>query len=405
MRRHDRTSSVRELVDNFETPMQRMKLANEKLERDRGELARENAQLKDTIRKLRLELGDLKRQQEKQEKICNRSISKAQDMYAACAQLAQRNITLQSEKERTDVQRRDLLRKTIDNSQKEEVMSKSIAKLSLACAQHKISDQIIVDRAINAERTVEELKRRIIKLESENKQLKERMIEAKKECEVATTERKRFERSSALHQHALTEKVRQQEDSLHQQMLTMKRTEREKAATEALIADMEMRCRELGFSQKQFIQNIHECNEALRKEREASAEKDKTIRELNRKIEDLKKEVARKNEETRGYEQKMQRLMSISYNESVRRERANNPNTKYEQLRVKYRDVEEQNSMLVEENSFLTEHNRVLKSQLRAQSATRVEQLEKQVKSLKGENQTLKEQLYQTLPDDKENGN
>ena len=405
MRRHDRTSSVRELVDNFETPMQRMKLANEKLERDRGELARENAQLKDTIRKLRLELGDLKRQQEKQEKICSRSISKAQDMYAACAQLAQRNITLQSEKERTDVQRRDLLRKTIDNSQKEEAMSKSIAKLSLACAQHKISDQIIVDRAINAERTVEELKRRIIKLESENKQLKERMIEAKKECEVATTERKRFERSSALHQHALTEKVRQQEDSLHQQMLTMKRTEREKAATEARIADMEMRCRELGFSQKQFIQNIHECNEALRKEREASAEKDKTIRELNRKIEDLKKEVARKNEETRGYEQKMQRLMSISYNESVRRERANNPNTKYEQLRVKYRDVEEQNSMLVEENSFLTEHNRVLKSQLRAQSATRVEQLEKQVKSLKGENQTLKEQLYQTLPDDKENGN
>ena len=303
------------------------------------------------------------------------------------------------------MQRRDLLRKTIDNSQKEEAMSKSIAKLSLACAQHKISDQIIVDRAINAERTVEELKRRIIKLESENKQLKERMIEAKKECEVATTERKRFERSSALHQHALTEKVRQQEDSLHQQMLTMKRTEREKAATEARIADMEMRCRELGFSQKQFIQNIHECNEALRKEREASAEKDKTIRELNRKIEDLKKEVARKNEETRGYEQKMQRLMSISYNESVRRERANNPNTKYEQLRVKYRDVEEQNSMLVEENSFLTEHNRVLKSQLRAQSATRVEQLEKQVKSLKGENQTLKEQLYQTLPDDKENGN
>ena len=402
MRRHDRTSSVRELIDDFETPMQRMKLTNEKLERDRGALARENAELKDTIRKLRLELGSLKRQQEKQEQVCNKSVSKANDMYAACAQLARRNIALQSEKERVDLNRRELLRQQIDNAQREEMMSKSIKKLALACAQHKVSDQISVDRATEAARTIEEMKIRIIKLEGENKRLKERMIEAQKECDVAVTEKKRMERSSAMSQRALTEKVREHEDSLHQQMLAMKKTEREKAATEARVADMEQRCRELGFTQKQFIQNIHECNEALRREKEISAEKDKTIRGLNRRIEELQKEIARKNEETLGYEQKMQRLMSASYEEAKRRERANNPNVKYEQLRVKYRDVEEKNVMLAEENNFLTEHNRVLKSQLRAQSATRVEQLEKQIKTLRGENQTLRDQLYKTASTDED---
>lgn len=384
---------MKQLFDEYETPMQKLNLANERLERDRQALARENEKLKETIRLQRLEIGELKRNQQRKDDECSKSVAKTHDMYAACALLAKENRRLDSEKDAIDVKRRELLRHRIDDSRREQLMAQSITSLSLKCEQHKAADKVAIAKSSEMERLISEQQRRIVKLESENKTLKEKLLATKLECDLRTEELKRQEKSSAQQQKSLSMKAKQTEDSLNQTLWNLRKAQKAKTETEERAAVTEKRCQELGYSQQVYIQNIHECNEALRAEKQANSDKEKQIRQLRAEIEEHKKTISRQIDENRAYEQKMQRLLGARYEEAQKREKANNGNIKYEKLRVKYREIEEKNVMLAEENAFLTEHNKTLKSKLNAQSENRVNQLTAQLRSIMDENMKLRQMV------------
>lgn len=384
---------MKELFDEYETPLQMLKLANERLERDRQILARENEKLKETIRIQRLEIGKLKRNQQQKDEQCNKSLAKTQDMYAACALLAKENRRLDSERDAIDVRRRELLRRRIDDSRREYLMSQSISALSLKCEQHKAADKVAIAKSTEMERIISEQQRKIVKLEAENKTLKDKLITAKTECEHRTEELKRQERNSAKQQRSLSLKAKATEDSLNQTLWDLKKTQKAKSETEERAAATEKRCQDLGYSQQMYIQNIHECNEALRAEKRASSEKEKQIRQLKAEIDERQKTIAHQRDENKGYEQKMQRLLSARYEEAQKREKANNGNIKYEKLRLKYHEIEERNVMLTEENAFLLEHNKTLKSKLNAQSENRVNQLTAQLRRIMTENEELRQRI------------
>jgi predicted RNase H-like nuclease (RuvC/YqgF family) len=164
----------------------------------------------------------------------------------------------------------------------------------------------------------------------------------------------------------------------------------EKAETERYAESQRNKCDQLGFAQKRYISDIHECNEALREEHRVVEEKEKVIRGLERKIQELNGVIIRKNEEITGFQSRLQSLLAALAARSQRREVQTKGDARYEKLRFKYKEIEEMNVLLKEQNAFLAEHNKVLKSQLSAESGNRVNSLLKQIEALRAENAELK---------------
>lgn len=166
-----RSANSAHLKESF-TPLEKLKLENNRLERDRQLLSNENNQLKETIRKLRIENRSLKTSNEKYETKCNQSLNKINEMNAAFAEMAQKNRNTEAEKNSLDIKRRELIRNRIEDEKQAYFLEKTVNSLSLKCTQYKTSDQEAVNKMAQNEKIIAEQERKIMKLKKENDNLK-----------------------------------------------------------------------------------------------------------------------------------------------------------------------------------------------------------------------------------------
>ena len=209
-----RSTNSAYLRESF-TPLDKLKVDNNRLERDRQLLSNENSQLKETIRQLRIENRSLKSSNEKYEKQYNRSLNKINEMNAAFSEMAQKNRNTEAEKNTIDMKRRELIRNRIDDEKQTHFLEKTVNSLSLKCIQHKTSDQEVVNIMAQNDKIIADQERKIMKLKKENENLKEQLILVNNNFNITSVELKRKEKFSAKTQHDLNLKIMDQESELN----------------------------------------------------------------------------------------------------------------------------------------------------------------------------------------------
>lgn len=374
------------------TPLEKLKVDNNRLERDRQLLSNENNQLKETIRQLRIENRSLKSSNQQYENKCNRSLNKINEMNAAFAEMAQKNRNTEAEKNSIDVKRRELIRNRIDDEKQTHLLEKTVNSLSMKCVQHKTSDQEAVNKMAQNEKIIAEQERKIMKLKKENESLKEKLLLANNNFNTTSVELKRKEKLSAKTQHDLNLKIMDRESELNHTISKVKQVERQNEAFEEKIAKQNRVTQQLEVSNQKMILNVHKCTDNLKKEKEISHEKDLEIKRLQKEIERLKSVISQNSLQFDGYQKKIESLTKVVYGKVQQREE-DKATPKFEKLRQKYVQLQESNKQLEDEINFLKGNNKLIKSQLNSQSATRVNQLLFQNEALRKENINLRNQL------------
>lgn len=374
------------------TPLEKLKIDNSRLERERQLLINENNQLKETIRKLRIENRSLKSSNEKYETKCSRSLNKINEMNAAFTEMAQKNRNTEAEKNNIDLKRRELIRNRIDDEKQNHLLEKTVNSLSIKCIQHKTSDQEVVNKMTQDEKLIAEQERKIMKLKKENENLKEQLILANRNYNTTAIELKKKEKFSAKTQHDLNLKILDQEEELNHTLSHIKQVERQKEAFEEKIAKQNRVTQQLEISNQKMILNVHECTDNLKREKEVSHEKDLEIKKLQKEISKLKSVISQNSLQFDAFQKKIDTLQKVAYGKVQQREE-DKSTPKFEKLRQKFVQLQESNKVLEDEISFLKGNNKLIKSQLNSQSATRVNTLLFQNEALRKENANLRNQL------------
>lgn len=383
-----RGTYIRESV----TPMEKLQLDNNRLERNIQLLSNENSTLKETNRKLRLEIISLKSSKQKSEDNYSRSLNRINEMNAAFAEMAQKNRNSEAERDRIDVKRRELIRNRIDDAKQTHRLEKTVNSLTLKCIQHKTSDQEAVNKMTQDEKIIAVQERKIMKLKKENERLKEQLNLATANYNTTSIELKRKETFLGITQHDLNLKIVNQEESLNRTLSQIKKIEKEKETVEEKVIKQARIAQQLEISNKKMIDDVHECNDKLQNEKRTSHEKDLEINRLKKEITSLQSTIAQNNLQFDAYQKKINTLQGVAYKQVQEREQGK-ATPKFEKLREKFAKLQESNEILEDEIKFLKENNKVIKSQLNSQSANRVNQLLFQNEALRNENANLRNQL------------